>query len=178
MICNRVRHCVESAMTDTLSKCSTNQNCIAFSDTRKTAVCTEKRKRYAIENYSKPSLRRRVTLLHIDGGVVVVDRTTPENQGKCDYLFVVETAEYPVAVLVELKGVHIREAVNQIKETLKLLDGSLNSCRKVHARIICGSGTPNIKTTPAYINLSREIKRRNGTIEIYANNYVESIASL
>lgn len=167
MICNTTESCFFELLNKPADvSCDRKPCCVHFCDNRSNAVCTERGKTYHLQN----TRDRQCTILslHIDGGIVVTDRQTPENTSKCDYLFLVDTKTKlnPIAILIELKGTDVAKAVEQISSTYFLFKETLKHCSKVYGRIVCSNGAPRIQNTPTYISLQRLLKQRNGNLSM------------
>ncbi len=165
MICKETQTCFFRALASPLDvHCSRKDLCIEFCDQRSDAACTEKGKTYHLLNTKGD--RHKILSVHIDGGAVVTDKQTPPNVSKCDYLYLVDTAEKPMAVLIELKGKKFLKAVDQIQNTLDLFRDAFDRCGKVYGRIVFAGGTPNIRNIPSVMSLTRALKRRGGGLEV------------
>ena len=88
MICDNSKECFfELLKTPQNVTCKQKIQCIDFCDTRKEAVCRERGKLYRLNNGGQ----RKILSLHVDGGVVIVDRRTPQNIAKCEYLYLIDS---------------------------------------------------------------------------------------
>ncbi len=67
-------------------------------------------------------------------------------------MFVVNDTEL-TAILTELKGVNVQKSLEQIKGTLLLYKDVFKNFKRIYARSIVTSSTPNLKATPAYTNI-------------------------
>ena len=172
MICNNLKKCIEGQLTSFPVKNCNNRNmnkCIESSDNRSAVKCEENRKKYVLEN----TKRNHVISYKMDGGIVVEDRTVPPNTNKCDYLFVVNDTEL-TAILTELKGVNVQKSLEQIRGTLLLHKDVFKDFKRVYARSIVTSSTPNLKATPAYTNLEKMLRQNyNGNIKICEKQFFE-----
>lgn len=177
MICNNLESCIAAKINlSKLSKCD-NRNeaaCVQSSDKRSAVKCEEHGKKYVYENTKK----NHVISYRVDGGVVVEDRTVPPNTNKCDYLFVVNDAE-STAILTELKGVDVPKSLEQIKGALVLFENTLKNFQHVYARVIVTSSTPNLKASPAYVNLERTLRQKyKGNMKISERQFFEKDSEL
>lgn len=175
MICDKLQECME----EQFSKNSTNDcrnsrsSCIKSSDSRALVKCEERRKKYILENTKK----EHIIVYQMDGGVIVNDKTVPAGTSKCDYLFVAGESTRK-AVLIELKGLDIRHAIEQIKNTCDLYSDSFKSCTNVYARIIT-TAVPKMQATPEYRNLNSIIQRKyKGNVKIAARELREKDVEL
>lgn len=173
MICNELKDCYATIKISSRSECisANNQSCVEFCDRRSAPKCEENRKKYAIDNIDK----NLVTLYKVDGGMIVVDKSVPVGQKKCDYLFCVEKKQMSIVILVELKGTQVRTALKQVEATYDLYKDFFDSFSVVLCRIIVTNSTPKINTSPEYISLQRKIKKANGSIVIQEKEYKEVI---
>lgn len=161
MICNETSSCFFKLLESSAEvRCQNKNKCLDFCDARSVATCKENRRVYHLVNTK--DRRYKILSVHIDGGVIIVDKQTPPNVSKCDYLYLVDTGEKPIAILIELKGTEFLKAVEQIKNTLNLFKESFNKCEKVYGRIVFAGGTPNIQNIPAVMSLTRDLKRHKG----------------
>ena len=178
MICNKTENCFQQMLKlypD--AGCDRKERCVMFCDRRSEAVCREKGKSYHLLNTEEN--RYKILSVLIDGGVVVMDKQTPVDIKKCDYLFLADKEEgtKPIAVLIELKGVDIKKAIEQISNTLSLFEAAFGHCGKVYGRIVFAGGTPNIRNIPSYMSLQRELKKRGGDLAA-AKNIVDRVQEL
>lgn len=176
MVCNKATQCFQEILKDKSSvSCSGVTKCIKFCDKRKNAVCDEKGKVYMLENTEDP---HKILALHVDGGIVIVDKNTPTGLSKCDYLFIIETDTAPVAILIELKGTDVKHAVTQIESTLNLFAEYFKTCSNVHGRIVFSGGTPNLQNTPDFMRLQRRLKQMSGTLSAKGKILPEKLVSV
>ncbi len=102
-----------------------------FSDDRKIVVCAENRMRYQANNPRRISVR--LYRPERDDR-----RQTAGKQAKaCDFLLTTEGEAY----FIELKGAHVKEALQQLLTTCERFVADL-APRKFKARVICAK-TPN-----------------------------------
>lgn len=176
MICENTQICFfELLKTHEQIKCEKKPLCVDFCDKRMDATCKERGRFYHLINIKDK--RCKVLSLHIDGGVIIEDKKTPPNVSKCDYLYLIEVGESPIAILIELKGTNLLKAVEQIESTIALFKDVFNKCKKVYGRIVFTGGTPNIQNIPAVISLARKIKKRGGNL-IAAEKVIDKIENL
>ena len=161
MICDNSKECFfELLKTPQNVTCKQKIQCIDFCDTRKEAVCRERGKLYRLNNGGQ----RKILSLHVDGGVVIVDRRTPQNIAKCDYLYLIDSEPAPIGILIELKGIDIKKGIEQIESTLTLFNDALRKCNRVYGRIAFAGGTPKLQNIPTYMSLQRKLKQRGGNL--------------
>lgn len=174
MICDKLSECVETQFSSRGElKCGNKNNCIKSSDNRTLIKCEERRKKYVLEN----TQREHVIAYLMDGGIVVNDKTVPSGTCKCDYLFVYGESIRD-AILIELKGLDIRHAIEQIEKTCDLYNEFLKTCSHVYARIIT-SAVPKLQATPEYRKLAGIIQRKyKGNIKISAKELKEKDTEL
>ena len=164
MICNKTESCLFKLLeSPSQVQCANKSNCFEYCDTRAEAVCSEKGKKYRLLNTS--SKRHKILSIHVDDGLIRNDAQTPSNTPKCDYLYLIDTEEKPVGVLIELKGKHLNKAIEQISNTLRLFKPALSKCKKLHGRVVFAGGTPDIHS-PQYMSLQRELKRSGGNLVV------------
>lgn len=177
MICNNLQRCIDSQLGMALLEKCDNRNkdiCIESSDVRSAVKCEEHGKKYIYENTKK----NHVVSYKMDGGVIVEDRTVQPNTNKCDYLYIIDDAEL-TAILTELKGVNVSKSLEQIKETLLLYKSVFKNFKKVYARAIVTSSTPNLKAMPTYTNLEKTLRQTyNGNIKIIERQFFEKDSEL
>ena len=170
MICKEINNCFESAISNKKGICYTGQNCIVSADKRSKVTCEESRKTYCLKNNGKFVMKCR-----IDGGAIKEDKTVPNGLQKCDFLYLIKSVE-DTAILIELKGVMIKKAIQQILSTFKIYGELLKRYSKVYVRIVVTSSVPKIKSDPDYIKLSKLVKGTyKGNIKIKTKNFEESI---
>ena len=134
MICGELEECInEELQSNSLKECDNKNrmNCIMSSDRRSAVKCEENKKKYVLKNTKE----NHVILYKMDGGIIVEDKSVPQNINKCDYLFVIGD-EALIAILTELKGVDVSKALIQIKATLLLYKNVFCNFGHVYARII------------------------------------------
>lgn len=177
MICGKLKECMEEQLFSTPhGKCDNGNTdvCIEVSDKRSAVKCEENRKKYVYENTRK----NHVILYKMDGGIIVEDKTVPRNTNKCDYLYIVNDTEL-TAILTELKGVDVSKSLEQIKGTLSLYKDVLKNVKRVYARAVVTSSTPNLKATPTYVNLEKMLRQTyNGNIKICERQFFEKDSDL
>lgn len=167
MMCTKAINCITNYSQNVAADCS---DCVSYSDSRTEASCCENGKRYSLVCVDR---QWTVTKFRIDGGIV------KENEGisskKCDYMLIVIRNNACIAFLVELKGTDIYHALEQIGETIRLMNNHLRRFNNVNARIVCKRGIPRINATPQYTRLSRELARRGGRVIIEEKTFRETI---
>lgn len=92
----------------------------------------ERGKRFSFENKNKKSICR----VHVDGCFI-----TDNSIKKCDYLFFVN--EIHKYYLIELKGVHVSEAVEQIVSTYHIINEKIKSNAQNYKGVIVSSSVPS-----------------------------------
>lgn len=145
MICKNLESCVNEELSGKkYLKCGNNkEKCIQSSDNRSAVKCEEKRKKYILEN----TMRNHVISYKMDGGIIVADASVPEGTNKCDYLYIVNSAEKS-AILTELKGVDVPKALKQISGTLILYKDFFRKFSHVYGRAVVTSSTPEPESQP------------------------------
>lgn len=145
-------------VNESIKNCSNKQAiCIETSDKRTKVKCEERKKKYILEN----TMKNYVILYKMDSGIILDDKSVPQETCKCDYLFAINSMER-IAVLVELKGVDVPHSLKQIDGTLSQFKDFFSSFEHVYGRVIVASSTPNIKASPAYVNLVKRFRNTYG----------------
>lgn len=122
--------------------------------------------------------KNHVISYRMDGGVVVQDRSVPEETNKCDYLYVIQDTER-IAVLTELKGINVEKSLVQIHGTLLLYKEYFKAFSHVYGRAVVTSSTPDLKASSEYVNLSKLIRQTyKGNIKIVERQLVEKDTEL
>ena len=122
------------------------QECSELSSNKIISVSENKRK-FIIQNHSNYKINK-----------VTVDGCLIKDSKKCDYLFEILPKEDVKKVFyVELKGSHIKEAIEQLETTVKF-------CQKIHNNLdkysfIVASKVPKSRTDTQ--NIKTEFKRKN-----------------
>jgi hypothetical protein len=94
-------------------------------------------------------------------------------QKKCDYLILLEGDSIRHAYFVELKGTGLRDAINQIDNSVKILIGLVNKY-KIFGRIVGRKVTPNIKSRR--VKLDEKLRQLGGNLIIAStNDYREEV---
>ena len=155
MICDKLKACMEKQLVnESIKNCSNKRAvCIEASDNRTKVKCEERKKKYILEN----TMKNHVILYKMDGGIILDDKSVPQETCKCDYLFVINSIERS-AILVELKGVDVPHSLKQIDGTLSQFKDFFSVFKHVYGRIVVASSTPNIKASPAYFNLVQRFR--------------------
>lgn len=164
MICDQLEMCIDNAKKKIqVTNCKNDsKDCLVASDFRSNIKCEERKKKYVLEN----TLKNHVMSYRMDGGIIKVDKTVPEGISKCDYLLVINGMNCD-AILVELKGTDVSHALKQIDGTLERFKSILEKFSHVYARAVITSTTPNLKASPAYVNLVKKLKKTyNGNLRI------------
>ena len=176
MKCGHLTECVESQINgEKVKTCVNNiKNCIASSDKRSNVKCEERKKKYILENTNK----NHVILYKMDGGIISLDKSVDAGLCKCDYLFVLNAAARD-AVLVELKGVDVAHSLKQINGTLEQFKDFFKTTAHVYGRVVVTSSTPNLKTSPSYVNLRKKLEKEfQGNLKIAEKQLTEKDVDL
>lgn len=178
MICNSIKECIKQEIAKNTGHTCTNgrETCIKSSDTRSEVKCEERRKKYVLKN----TKGNHVICYKVDGGIVAVDSSVPPELKKCDYLYTVSDKEHHMsAILAELKGVDVGEALVQLHDTLKRFSDVFKTCRHVYARAIVTSAKPNLRTRPEYVNLVKLLKGTyGGNLKVVERQFYEADTEL
>ncbi len=176
MICDKLLDCSkEQFAKKKVSGCINNPSiCIEASDRRSKLKCEERRKKYVLENTKK----NHVISYKMDGGIIVQDQSVPKGTCKCDYLFLVNDVESS-AILIELKGVDVKQALKQLHGVLMLFGEFLKTLSHTYGRIIVASSVPNLKANPEYVNLYKKLRNSfHGNIKIVEREFIEKDTEL
>ena len=169
MICKKLKECYECERNGSrIKKCENNNhdNCVKVFADRPKIKCEEKGKKYTLENTNK----NHVISYKIDDGVIVKDKSVSDEIRKCDYGFFIDKE---TAILIELKGCHSKDAIEQIGQTLTLFKGFLKEFSHVYARIIVASNAPK-KMNPKRLELEKRLRQEfGGNLKIKQRSYEE-----
>ena len=139
------------------------KNIFATCDHRKVFTAVENKRRYVLINKSQ----QKICEIKVDNGII---QDTDKN--KCDYAFLI--CGNKNLVLVELKGMDFRHAIQQIISTINLLAAKINE-NPVSARIVLSKvNVPNLQNNPKFLKLKKIIKSKNGDL-IYKSKILEEI---
>lgn len=175
MICDRLKECVEKQSAgEYLKKCGNIESeCIKSNDCRSKVVCTEKSKKYSLDNTQK----NMVISYEVDGGMIRLDKTVPPETVKCDYLYVI-CREETEAILIELKGTDIVHSLKQIEGTLSHFKSFFDLMSHVYGRAVVVSSTPNLLANPHYVKLKNKLKNYGGNLKIRERLFAEKDTEL
>lgn len=171
MICQKIKKCVECEVKGEKSIDCTNKRveCIRSSDHRSNITCLENARRYNYVN----TWHNHVIHFVVDGGMIRDDRMVPERTERCDRMLVCNSSDGIIVILVELKGKQVRDAMQQIAETIKQYTAFLNDAEKVYARAVVVSSVPNLHANPSYVKCAEYVKKHKGNILIEENDFSE-----
>ena len=125
-----------------------------YCDNRNICKAIEKKRKYKLINIS----HKNICKIKIDGGYI---NDTTVN--KCDYGFLICNDNH--ILLVELKGVDLICAIEQIHSTILLKRDEFNGFR-ISARIVLTKmNVPNIQNNPKFLKLKKVITQKNGDIK-------------
>ena len=168
MVCSTFENCHRILSCDTtVLKPHCINNCLKYRDKRSYAKAEERGKSIIFRNDNN----NEVACYRVDGGIVGPDTC------KCDNLLLF--IDEKQAIFIELKGVNVTHALEQIKNAVKLLGEDLSNF-DWHGRVIASSGIPNIKNDPKFINLWKVLKSHNlnATLLVRENRQTEKLSSL
>ncbi len=150
-------------------------------------MASNKRKKCFLEDCSTPTAKPRYSVNenkrcyalqnsnHLDVLQTKVDGDLyPQNQDikRCDYAFT--SRSFETAILVELKGRHVSDALDQISATLNDFSRRY-SYRRYYGRIVAGKvNTPDIKPNK-YKELSDKLKSAGGSLLIRSVKLAETL---
>ena len=172
MICNCIEDCMvhikDSNQRIQRDKCPNDSSqCIQSTDNRSKIVCRENRACYTLEN----TKQKIIVSYCVDGGIIKNDKDVEDNISKCDYLYAEIEKNY--AILIELKGKNVSHALEQLLNTLGILNKFLSYYEHVYARVVFSKGTPNLQASSSYVKLYKKIKKMNGNIKVHEKNLNE-----
>ena len=149
MVCKNTDPCFFDMLDGKTISCKNLISCQKQRHNDGKVSCTDRRSSaYHLENPDGLT----AVVVRIDGGVI-----RDNNTRKCDYaLLLGKSGHKPIAILVELKGSHVREAFEQIKATLYTLKDTLQKFSKVYGRIIINA-SPDIRG-PDYNKFQKWLK--------------------
>lgn len=168
MVCNTFSSCHHELSRDVSTlRPHCIQNCLKYRDKRSNAKAEERGKSINFQN----DMGDEVACYRVDGGIVGQDSC------KCDNLLLFIGGRQ--AVFIELKGVDVPHALEQINSAIKLIGRDLSDF-DWHGRVIASSGTPNIMNDPKYKNLWKILKKHNlnATLKVRENKQVERASAL
>lgn len=171
MICRMLKTCTENELNGhEHAQCDNNRKeCIVSSDCRAKVKCEENRKKYVLDN----TLSNHVILYHMDGGIIVEDSSIAQEIKKSDFLYVIDAGER-TAILVELKGVNVSDALRQLQETLNNFKGYFASFQHVYGRVVAFSFRPALKATSEYMKLVKILREKyHGNLKIAGKELFE-----
>ena len=136
-------------------------SCIESNDNRSECVATENGKTFKIINRSKVEIKK-----------VKIDHCIKQEIGerRCDYLMAIEEADLKRVFFIELKGGGLGDAIKQIHSTINYLQKEIKGFQ-LEARIIGSRDVPDLKNTPQFIKLQKQIYPTKGTIKIATNKF-------
>lgn len=131
---------------------------------RKIISIEENGKKYIGKNSNSKITRT----IRVDGCLI-----NDSSSNKCDYILLNEDDK--IVFFIELKGCDIKHAAVQITETIKKLGIELSEYGTFLARIVCSECPPNMRNTPQFLALLRQLKKYNGDVKIKQNKLEEVI---
>jgi hypothetical protein len=135
------------------------ERCVKTNDARNFCVVSELGKVYRLEN---PDAKR-IRVVRVDGCF-----QQNEGEGRCDYLM--EVKELKRVFFIELKGGGLIRACEQIYSTIIYLKAELKGYR-IEARIVGSRDVTELKNTPEYKKLFREVQFNKGEIKRSTNKF-------
>ena len=169
MICNKLEDCCDVALTGKIiDGCPKLASCIVSRDNRPIVSCQEKNRQYSLKN----TLENIVAHYRVDDGII-----TGTDSLKCDRLFVIG-GDVRIGVLVELKGNDVAQGIRQITATMEQIPRLLNTCSRVHARIVATKAVPNLMATSRVTKLKAKLRAMHGTLEVRTRQYTEQDSRL
>lgn len=166
MVCKQLAACI----LDTNTPCATEKECIAYTDTRSTVRCEERRKKYLLNNdLDKVRIRK----YKLDKGIVKNEK----GFDACDNLLAVYDGENPKLIFVELKGNDLKHAIKQIYLNIQRFGPELKKNR-IYARIVHTQGIPRIGNSGSQIDLESAVRRRGGNLKMREWTLPENLSEL
>jgi hypothetical protein len=168
MVSNIFGRCHREFSQDTTAlKSHCREKCLKYRDTRSNAKVEEKGKSIVFENPDNME----VVCYRVDGGIVGQDSC------KCDNLLLF--VDNRQAIFIELKGVNVLHALEQINTAVNLLGKDLSDF-EWHGRIIASSCIPNIQNDSKFVVLLKDLKKHNSnaTLILRENKQKEKVGSL
>lgn len=164
MVCNKLKECIEKfSETPHLLDPKCFLKCTKGRSTDSNLKFEENKKMIVFQNPN----RRETISYWVDGGMI--DDTTIV---KCDGLFIVLGLNK--AVFIELKGVDVKHAIEQIGNTVKMYKKDLQDFG-LNGRIICTSATPRLQNEPYFIKLNKYFKVNGGRLLVRENRHQENL---
>lgn len=151
------------------------RKCVCYADDRSQPSCSEHGKTYTLIQGEK---RNNILCMHVDGGIL-----DEIDSNKCDYLFLVMDhvdGGNGRAIFIELKGSATRDALAQLKATIKspAFQGIELNYKKIYGRIVNTSSVPNIQSAPDFIELKEIFLRLGGNLKTHEWNFLENYDEL
>lgn len=176
MICKELERCYDSIIDNKgIPDCPNDiTQCIKSHDARSEVKCKQKGKSYILKN----DKHLHIVSYKIDGGAILQDKKVPEETRACDNLYCINDKINPTAILIELKGKHIRHAIKQILNTYEIYKTFLTRFCRLYIRIVVTSSTPKLFADPLYVKLSTIVKQQNGNIKIKEITFIENYSLL
>lgn len=174
MICNKVELCADNRLTlGNAIKCTNPKvKCVEYCNQRSNAKCEAEGKKYIIKNDNA-----KILLFNMDGGIIVEEKGITNGIEKCDFLYIINSV-YDTAVLVELKGIHVKKSLSQIEATYMRYKSMFGKMKHVYGRSIVSSSVPRINATPEFIKLSDKLRKNGGNLKIKEKQYIEKLSEL
>ena len=177
MICSQFPECVESLANGAPCKDTQRKEQCVVSRNVSHPCCKEKRKSYTLD-MTKTEVETLVLVYRIDGGVI-----TGTDEKKCDYAIIIQSGQNGgkgQAVLVELKGKHLGEAMDQLDSTLKIgIVKEISRSHKMYGRIVHKNSPPNIGgATAAFRKLRERFHKAGGNLKKGEVRFTERYADL
>ena len=147
-----------------IMKCSTLhvQPYTEYCDRRHLSVAKNGSRKYELQNISN----NRICKFHIDGGYI-----TEDDVQKCDYGFLLCEKEH--LILVELKGRHFSDALDQIFSTIVHKQHEIKDFILSARIVLTKVRVPDIQNYPKYLKLKKRIEKVGGTIKYNSGKLID-----
>lgn len=161
MICDRWGQCIAEGLNEKRheGKCNNNWNfgekCIISCGRQSIIVCQEKGKSYRLENTKKNLIMN----FQMDGGVIKVEKTVQQGTKKCDNVILIQ-GDKKAAIMVELKGTDIKQALLQLRSTFEQYKDVFKEIEYVYARCVSTNCVPNLLANPEYVKLQKVLGKK------------------
>lgn len=163
MICDKLELC----RTTPQYKYAHCEDCCNV-ETSSKVVRRERKSQYTLINPN----HIKITVFHVDNGIIKNEK----NCRKCDYIYDINTSSTMAVIYIELKGKHLLDALEQIENTVNLLDNVFNNAQRF-ARIIC-SRVPSINNDPKGIKIKKYLQKMGIQLKINEKVIEETLDSL
>ena len=175
MICSQFPECAKSLENGAPCKDTQREELCVVSRNVSHPCCKEKGKSYKLD---MTGTGLKTLVYRIDGGVI-----TGTDETKCDHAIIIRSGQdggKSQAVLVELKGEHLDEAMDQLDSMLNLaIVKEIGRSHKLYGRIVHRNSPPNVVgATAAFRKLRARFHHVGGTLKKHEMQFTERYADL